>query len=91
MIGRMSRLRTGIKRFGRPLIGVVVAYAVAAQSLLIVLGGFSLPAQADDGAPAFELCLHDAASKPRRNCRPAIPISPAAPIASSVLPDRIMR
>ena len=31
-------------RLLRPLIGIVVAYAVAAQSLLIALGGFSLPA-----------------------------------------------
>ena len=52
------------KRFWRPLIGVVVAYAVAAQSLLIVLGGFSLPAQAKDGASAFELCLHDGQGAP---------------------------
>ena len=46
------------KRFWRPLIGVVVAYAVAIQSLLIVLGGFALTAHAN-GAPAFALCLHD--------------------------------
>ena len=77
------------KRFCRPLMGIIVAYAVAAQSLLIALGGFTLPAQADDGTPAFELCLMTA--KPHRNCRPAIPIIPAAPIASSVLPDRITR
>jgi hypothetical protein len=53
--------RTSVKsrRFLRPLIGVVVAYAVAAQSLLIALGGFALTAHADDAAPAFELCLHD--------------------------------
>ena len=48
----------------RPLIGVVVAYSVAAQSLLIALGGFTLPAQADDGTPAFELCLHDGQGAP---------------------------
>jgi len=48
------------RRFGRSLLSVVVAYAVAAQSLLIVLGGFSLPADAGQNAPAFELCLHDA-------------------------------
>ena len=47
--------------FCRRLIGILVAYAVAAQSLLIALGGFALPARADDHAPAFELCLHDAA------------------------------
>jgi len=50
---------TGSKRFWRPLIGVVVAYAVAAQSLLIALGGLTLPVQANEGLPAFELCLHD--------------------------------
>lgn len=47
------------ERFWRPLIGIVVAYAVAAQSLLIVLGGFALPAQANDPTPTFTLCLHD--------------------------------
>lgn len=49
-----------LKRLWRPLIGVIVAYAVAAQSLLIVLGGFPALAQADPVAPAFELCHHDA-------------------------------
>ena len=54
----MSKL--GRKRFWRPLIGVVVAYAVAVQSLLIALGGFALAAApTDDASPAFELCLHD--------------------------------
>jgi hypothetical protein len=48
------------KRFLRPLIGIVVAYAVAAQSLFIALGGFSLPANVGDGAPGVEICLHDA-------------------------------
>jgi hypothetical protein len=38
----------------RTLIGIVVAYAVAAQSLLIALGGFSLPAHAAEGTPAIE-------------------------------------
>ncbi|MGD0421503.1 MAG: hypothetical protein ABSA68_18290 [Xanthobacteraceae bacterium] len=54
----------GIKQFWRPLIGVVVAYAVAAQSLLIALGGFSLPAHADVAVPGFELCLHDSQGAP---------------------------
>ena len=58
------RLSVKSKRFLRPLIGVVVAYAVAAQSLLIALGGFSLPANVGDDAPAFELCLHDAQDAP---------------------------
>jgi hypothetical protein len=52
------------KRFCRPLIGIVVAYAVAAQSLLIALGGFALPAHANNRAPAFELCLHDSQGAP---------------------------
>jgi len=46
------------KRFWRPLIGIVAAYAVAAQSLLIVLGGLSFAAQAGEDQPGFELCLH---------------------------------
>jgi hypothetical protein len=54
------RLSVKSKRFLGPLIGVIVAYAVAAQSLLIALGGFSVPAHVGDDAPAFELCLHDA-------------------------------
>ena len=60
----MGEFGRGSKRFWRPLIGVVVAYAVAAQSLLIALGGFGLPARADAGAPAFELCLHDGQGAP---------------------------
>ena len=55
----MIKLGSGSKRLWRSLIGIVVAYAVAAQSLLIALGGFTLLAHANDGAPAFELCLHD--------------------------------
>jgi hypothetical protein len=51
-------------RFWRALIGVVVAYAVAAQSLLIPLGGFALPAEAHENAPTFELCLHDTQEAP---------------------------
>ena len=58
------RLSVKSRRFLRPLIGVVVAYSVAAQSLLIALGGFTLPAQADDGTPALELCLHDGQGPP---------------------------
>lgn len=56
----MRKLGSTHDRFWRPLIGIVVAYAIAAQSLLIVLGGFSALAQADTAAPAFELCHHDA-------------------------------
>ena len=52
------------ERFWRSLLSVVVAYAVAIQSLLIAVGGFSLPAVAGQNTPAFELCLHDAAGEP---------------------------
>jgi hypothetical protein len=51
-------------RFWRSLLSVVVAYAVAIQSLLIAFAGFSLPADAGQNAPAFELCLHDASGAP---------------------------
>jgi hypothetical protein len=60
----MNKLGIGRKRSWRPLIAVVVAYAVAAQSLFIALGGFTLPARADTAAPAFELCLHDPQGAP---------------------------
>ena len=56
-------------RFWRALLGVVVAYAVAVPSLLIAIGGFSLPADAGQNAPAFELCQHDAGA-------PALPANP---------------
>jgi hypothetical protein len=57
-VGRMINKFGSSSRFCRPLIGIVVAYAVATQSLLIALGGFALPTHANDSAPAFELC-HD--------------------------------
>lgn len=60
----MRKLGRGTKHLWRPLIGVVVAYAVAAQSLLIAAGGFALPAQAGDGPVAFELCLHSTQGPP---------------------------
>jgi len=50
--------------FWRRIIAVVVAYAVAAQSLLIVLGGFGLAARADQAPSGFELCHHDAEDSP---------------------------
>lgn len=43
----------------RPFIGLLVAYAVAAQGLLIAVGGFASLAHADQNTPAFALCLHD--------------------------------
>ena len=67
-------------RFWRTLLSVVVAYAVAAQSLLIAVAGFSLPADAGQNAPAFELCLHDQSGAPE-----------LPRIASSALPGHIMR
>lgn len=60
----MGGLGMRSKRLWRPLIGVVVAYALAAQSLLITLGGFALLAHANDGAPAIELCQHDGQATP---------------------------
>jgi hypothetical protein len=51
-------------RLWRSLLSVAVAYAVAVQSLMIAVGGFSLPADAGQSAPAFELCLHDASGAP---------------------------
>ncbi len=58
------RLSVKSQRFLRPWIGIVVAYAVAVQSLLIAVGGFSPPANVGDDAPAFEFCLHDAQDAP---------------------------
>jgi hypothetical protein len=51
------------KSFGRPFIGTVAAFAVAAQTLLIAFG-LAIPARADLGTPTFELCLHDARDAP---------------------------
>jgi len=59
MIKSMRSGRVGYRRLLRPLVGVVVAYAVAAQSLLIALGGFALPTQADQTPPALVLCHHE--------------------------------
>jgi hypothetical protein len=51
-------------RCWRTLLSVVVAYAVAIQTVLIAVGGFSEPADAGQNASAFELCLHDVSSTP---------------------------
>lgn len=60
MIGRRVRSGgVGRKRLWRPLLGIVVAYAVAAQSLLIALGGFALATPADQTPPAVVLCHHE--------------------------------
>ncbi len=58
------RLSLKSKRFVRPLLAIAVAYAVAAQSLLLAFGGFALAAPVDTGAPAFELCLHAGQAAP---------------------------
>jgi hypothetical protein len=64
MRGYATRRHVVSKRFWQPLVGVVVAYAVAIQSLMIALAGFSLPADARQNAPAFELCVHDTSGAP---------------------------
>ena len=51
-------------RLWRSLLSVVIAYAVAIQSLLIAVAGFSLPVDPGQNAPAFELCLHDTTGAP---------------------------
>jgi len=61
MNGCAAKVRIVSNRLWRPLIGVVIAYAVAAQTLLVALGGFSLPASAIGSTVDVELCLHDAA------------------------------
>ena len=50
----------GVRRLWRPFLGVVVAYAIAIQSLLLVLGGFAPAAQIDSGVTGLELCHQDA-------------------------------
>ena len=55
----MFRLGMSSKRAWRPLMGVLVAYAVAIQSLLITLGEFAPPAHVNAGPSTFELCHYD--------------------------------
>jgi hypothetical protein len=63
MFGRDNRL----KRISRPFIAIVVAYAIAAQALLITLGGFAAFVQADTGAPtAFVVCAHNTDGAPAK-------------------------
>src|SRR6516225_3440711 len=50
----------GFKRSWRPFLCIVVAYAIAIQSLLLVLGGFAPAAQIDSAATGLELCHQDA-------------------------------
>jgi hypothetical protein len=52
-------------RLWRSLLSIAVAYAVAIQSLMIAVGGFSLPPDSTgQNRPTFELCLHDASGAP---------------------------
>jgi hypothetical protein len=51
------------RRFWRPTIAAVAAFAVAAQMLLIGIG-LTIPARADVGISTFELCQHDAQDVP---------------------------
>ena len=67
---RLGVVRICAARVLRPLTGVIVAYAVAVQGLLIALGGFTPVAQAHDGAPGFELCLHDSQDLPAQSPAP---------------------
>jgi hypothetical protein len=59
MFGAFRSSRVGHGRLLRPLVGIVVAYAVATQSLLIALGGFALAAPTDQTPPAIVLCHHE--------------------------------
>ena len=83
----MIRLGGGSKRFWRPLVGVVVAYTVAAQSLLIALGGLTLAAHTNEGRRLSSFV--STAAKGHQKFRPVTLVIPGAPIASSALPDRI--
>ena len=60
----MAKVGRESGRFWRSLIAAVVVYTMAAQSFLIAVGGFALPAHADQGLPGFELCLHDDKNPP---------------------------
>ena len=50
----------GFKRSWRPFLCIVVAYAIAIQSLLLVLGGFAPAAQIGSAVTGLELCHQDA-------------------------------
>ena len=68
--------------FWRRVIAGVIAYAVAAQSVLIVIGAFGLAARADQAPSGFELCHHDAQDSP---ATPALPGSSGDPACSHCL------
>jgi hypothetical protein len=60
----MNRSGSMGARLWRSLLSIAVAYAVAIQSLMIAVAGFSLPADTGQNGPAFELCLHDTTGAP---------------------------
>jgi len=74
---RMSGFARRSTRLWRPLVGIVVAYTVAAQSLLIAFGGFGLPANAGTDIGAFEFCHHGGQTTPDQ------PVGPSGPAGCS--------
>jgi hypothetical protein len=68
----MGDISGGIRRrVGRSVLSVVVAYAIAVQSLLIAIAGFPTPADAGANATAFALCLHDQSGAAEQPAAPA--------------------
>ena len=68
----MVRAGNNTRRLWRPLMAVVVAYALVVQSLLITIGGFAAIAQADTGATAFVLCEHNSEGAPAQPAKAPI-------------------
>lgn len=60
----MTGFGTERQRSWRALIAIVAAYAVAAQSLLLILGGLDLASASKNGQPDLELCQHEGESAP---------------------------
>lgn len=79
--GSMLNERAKGGRLWRPLVGIVVAYSIAVQSLLIAFA-VTLPANAAEGASAFALCQHNAQGSP---AAPGLPGSPGDPACSHCL------
>jgi hypothetical protein len=55
----LGAISESLMKARRPLLSLVVAYAVAVQSLLVAFGGIVPAAPSDANAPGFVLCLHD--------------------------------